>query len=177
MTKKCPRCGKSYIIPEKHFHKNKRNKDGLSSVCKSCKKDEHIYYKSLQVAVERICKFEECNNVFTLDKRKDQVYCCTRCRDKANKFKYGKQKYYDDKNFKRRFKAKKETENAINGDKGWKEEEINLLFKMRFEKKSFKEISMELKRTSPACWKKYYSESKKRGIPRVNLSKEKYYDK
>lgn len=177
MTKKCPRCKATYIFAEKHFHKNKRNKDGLSSVCKSCKKDEHIYYKSLQVSAERICKFEECNNVFTLNKRKDQVYCCKTCRDKANKFKYGKQKYYDDKNFKRRFKAEKETEKATNKDKNWSSSEIELLFKLRFDKKSFKEIAKEIGRTSSACWKKYYNESKKRGIPRVNLSKEKYYDK
>lgn len=164
-------------MPEKHFSKNKLNKDGLSSVCKRCKSEEHLYYKSLkQKLEERICAFVECDNKFQ-PTREFNIYCCKTCRDKANKFKYGKQKYYDDKNFNRRFKAKKENEKAINGDKGWKDEEINLLFKMRFEKKTFKEISMELKRTSPACWKKYYNESKKRGIPRVNLSKEKYYDK
>lgn len=166
------------MFAEKHFHKNRLNKDGLASVCKKCKSEERIYYKSLKPnnLKDLNCKYVDCQKEFTQE-HVLQEYCSKNCRDKANKFKYGKQKYYDDKNFKRRFKAKKETENAINGDKGWKEEEINLLFKMRFEKKTFKEISMELKRTSSACWKKYYSESKKRGIPRVNLSKEKYYDK
>lgn len=177
MTKKCPRCGKSYIMPEKHFSKNKLNKDGLSSVCKRCKSEEHLYYKSLEEKPEeKECAFVECDNKFQ-PTREFNIYCCKTCRDKANKFKYGKQKYYDDKNFKRRFKAKKETEKATNKDKNWSSSEIELLFKLRFDKKSFREIAKEIGRTSSACWKKYYNESKKRGIPRVNLSKEKYYDK
>lgn len=177
MTKKCPRCGNSYIMPEKHFNKNRLNKDGLASICKNCRSEEHLYYKSLkQKLEERICAFDECDKTFQPTSELN-IYCCKTCRDKANKFKYGKQKYYDDKNFKRRFKAKKETENATNKDKNWSSAEIDLLFKLRFDKKSFKEIAKEIGRTSSACWKKYYNESKKRGIPRVNLSKEKYYDK
>lgn len=178
MTKKCPRCGKSYIIPEKHFSKNNLNKDGLASICKNCRSEEHIFYKSLKPSNLKVlnCKFENCKKIFTQEHVLQEYYCVS-CRDKANKFKYGKQKYYDDKNFKRRFKAKKETEKATNKDKNWSSSEIELLFKLRFDKKSFREIAKEIGRTSSACWKKYYNESKKRGIPIVNLSKEKYYDK
>lgn len=177
MTKKCPRCENSYIVAEKHFYKNKLNKDGLASVCKNCRSEEHLYYKSLkQKLEERICAFSECDKKFQ-PTRKFNIYCCKTCRDKANKWKNGKQEYCDKKNFNRRFKVKKELENATNKDKNWSSAEIEKLFKMRFDKKSFREIAKELGRTSNACWKKYYGESKKRGIPRVNLSKEKYYDK
>ena len=42
MTKVCPRCKSTYMFAEKHFHKNKLNKDGLASVCKRCKGEEHL---------------------------------------------------------------------------------------------------------------------------------------
>ena len=178
MTKKCHRCGNSYIMPEKHFHKNRLNKDGLASVCKKCKSEEHLYYKSLnEKPKEKECAFVECDNKFQ-PTREFNIYCCKTCRDKANKFKYGKQKYYDDKNFKRRFKAKKETEKATNKDKNWSSADIELLFKLRFDKKSFKEIAKEMGRTSNACWKKYYNITKENGIPRINFNKkEKDYNK
>lgn len=177
MTKVCPRCKMTYMFAEKNFNKNKLNKDGLASICKNCRSEEHLYYKSLkQKLEEKICAFDECDKKFQ-PTSEFNIYCCKTCRDKANKWKNGKQEYYDKKNFNRRFKVKKELENATNKDKNWSSTEIEILFKMRFEKKAFKEISGELKRTSAACWKKYYNESKKRGIPRVNLNKEKYYDR
>ena len=178
MTKVCPRCKMTYMFAEKHFHKNRLNKDGLSSVCKKCKSEEHLYYKSLnEKPKEKICAFVECDNKFQ-PTREFNIYCCVSCRDKANKYKNGKQEYYDKKNFNRRFKVKKEIEKATNKDKGWTSADIELLFKLIFDKKSFKEIAKELGRTSNACWKKYYNETKANGIPRINFNKkEKDYNK
>ena len=177
MTKVCPRCKSTFMFAEKHFNKNKLNKDGLSSICKNCRSEEHLYYKSLkQKLEEKICAFDECDKKFQ-PTREFNIYCCYSCRDKANKYKNGKQEYYDKKNFNRRFKVKKELEKATNKDKNWSSSEIEILFEMRFDKKSFREIAKELGRTSNACWKKYYNVSIANGIPRINLSKEKYYVK
>lgn len=171
MTKTCPRCKSTYMFAEKHFHKNRLNKDGLSSVCKKCKSEEHIFYKSLkQKLEEKICAFDECDKKFQ-PTREFNIYCCETCRDKANKYKNGKQEYYDKKNFNRRFKVKKELENATNKDKNWSDTEIEILFEMRFNKKSFKEIGIKVGRTSNSCWKKYYNITKENGIPRINFNK------
>lgn len=178
MTKLCPRCNSTYMFAEKHFHKNRLNKDGLSSVCKKCKSEEHIFYKSLnEKPKEKICAFDECDKKFQ-PTREFNIYCCETCRDKANKYKNGKQEYYDKKNFNRRFKVKKELEKATNKDKNWSDTEIEILFEMRFNKKSFKEIGIKLGRTSNSCWKKYYNITKENGIPRINFNKkEKDYNK
>lgn len=179
MSKVCPRCESTYMFAEKHFHKNRLKKDGLASVCKKCKSEEHIFYKSLKPSNLKVlnCKFENCKKIFT-QKHALQEYCCVSCRDKANKWKNGKQEYYDKKNFNRRFKVKKELENATNKDKHWSIGDIELLFKLRFNKKSFKEIAKELGRTSNACWEKYYNVSRANGIPRINFNKkEKDYNK
>ena len=171
MTKVCPRCKSTYMFAEKHFNKNKLNKDGLASICKNCRSEEHLYYKSLkQKLEEKICSFDECDKKFK-PTREFNIYCCETCRDKANKYKNGKQEYYDKKNFNRRFKVKKELENATNKDKNWSSSDIELLFKLRFDNKSFKEIAKELGRTSNACWKKYYNISIANGIPRINFNK------
>lgn len=171
MTKVCPRCEKTYMFAEKHFHKNKTNKDGLSSVCKECKKKEHLYYKSLKPKHDKkICAFYECNNVF-YPTREFNIYCCSSCRDKANKWKKGKEEYYFRKNFNRRIKAKKELENSINRNKKWNNNDIKLLFKMRFDAKTFTEIGKELGRTTVSCRKKYYNVTNENKIPRININK------
>lgn len=181
MNKTCPRCNKTYMFAEKHFNKDKFKKDGLSSVCKKCRSDEYFYYKSLKPVVpkiEKVCLFKECDNTFIPTTRNDQLYCCISCRDKANKWKNGKQEYYDKKNFNRRFQKKKELEKATNKDKSWSDADIKLLIKMRFDRKTFKQISEKVGRTSTACWKKYYELTNERGLPRINLNKkEKDYNK
>ena len=179
MTKVCPRCKSTYMFAEKHFNKNKLNKDGLASICKNCRSEEHIFYKSLKPSNLKVlnCKFENCKKIFTQE-HVLQEYCCVSCRDKANKYKNGKQEYYDKKNFNRRFKVKKELEKATNKDKNWSDAEIEILFEMRFNKKSFREIGIKLGRTSNSCWKKYYNVTKENGIPRINFNKkEKDYNK
>ena len=179
MTKTCPRCNKTYMFAEKHFNKDKFKKDGFSSVCKKCRSDEYFYYKSLMPSNLKVlnCNFEDSKYIFTQE-HVLQEYCCVSCRDKANKYKKGKQEYYDKKNFNFRFKTRKELENATNKDKNWSDTEIELLFEMRFNKKSFKEIGIKLGRTSNACWKKYYNVSIANGIPRINFNKkEKDYNK
>lgn len=179
MSKTCPRCKMTYMFAEKHFHKNRLNKDGLASICKNCRSEEHLYYKSLKPSNLKVlnCKFENCKKIFTQE-HVLQEYCCVSCRDKANKWKKGKQEYYDKKNFNRRFKVKKELENATNKDKKWSDTEIEILFEMRFNKKLFKEIGIKVGRTSNSCWKKYYNITKENGIPRINFNKkEKDYNK
>lgn len=180
-TKTCPRCNYTYtwINESKYFNKNKANKDGLASVCKKCRSEEYAYYKSLKPSNLKVlnCKFEDCKKIFTQE-HVLQEYCCVSCRDKSNKYKNGKQEYYDKKNFNFRFKTRKELENATNKDKNWNDTEIEILFEMRFNKKSFKEIAKELGRTSNACWKKYYNVTEENGIPRINFNKkEKDYNK
>ena len=51
MKKVCPRCKVEYQIAVKHFHKNRLNKDGLTSVCKECKRKENIFIKSELVSL------------------------------------------------------------------------------------------------------------------------------
>lgn len=181
MSKTCPRCKKTYIFAEKYFNKNKASKDGLASICKKCRSAEHLYYKSLKPEkpkVEKVCSFKECDNTFIPIMRDHQIYCCASCRDKANKWKNGKQEYYNKKNFNRRFQKKKELEKATNKSKKWSFSEIDALLKMRFNEKTFKQIGIKLGRTSTACWKKYYSFSNEKGLPRINLNKkEKDYNK
>lgn len=37
-AKRCPRCGVTYKHPERHFHKASDRGDGLSAICKDCKR-------------------------------------------------------------------------------------------------------------------------------------------
>ena len=140
----------------KHFHKNRLNKDGLASVCRNCKKEEHLYYKSLKPKLEDIeCGYFDCNNIFTPE-HVLQKYCCTYCRDKANKHKDGKEAFRTKANFKLRFKAKKAKEKAANYHKKWSEEDINILKNMKFNGFSSKEIGEKLGRTPLTCSRKWY---------------------
>ena len=156
-SKQCPRCKQTYMNGAKHFHKNKLNKDGLSSVCKECKKEENEHYRSfLKPKLEPIeCSFYDCNNIFT-PTRSFQIYCCTYCRDKANKFKDGKEAFRTKANFKLRFKAKKAKEKANNYHKKWREDDINILKNMKFNGFSYDEIGDKLGRTPLTCSRKWY---------------------
>lgn len=165
MSKTCPRCNKTYMLEKKYFYKNKSNKDGLASICKNCRKEEYLFYKKINSKIlTKVCEYKECNNTFTttLDFKK---YCCVYCRDRANKFKNGKQTYRDKVNFKIRFNSFKELENATNYRKKWSIEDIETLLSMRDNGISFKEIGLKLKRKSINCWKKYNSlQNKSKGL-------------
>lgn len=180
-TKTCPRCNYTYtwINESKYFNKNKANKDGLASICKKCRSEEHAYYKSLKPnnLKDLKCKYVDCQNVFT-PTHVLQEYCSKRCRDKANKFKDGKENFRHKLNFALRFKTKKEKETAVNNHKKWKNKDIEILLSLRFEGYSFQEIGKRLGRVTNACWKKYYSLTKENAIPRINFNKkEKDYNK
>lgn len=157
MAKTCPRCKTMYINEKKHFHKNKLNKDGLSSICKKCKREETLFYrKAKEVVIEKVCEFKECNNIIktTNNLRK---YCCNYCRDRANKFKNGKDAFRNKVNFINRFKSHKEKATAKNYCKRWSDEEIKTLLNLRENGFSYREIGLQLGRQTASCSKKYYS--------------------
>ena len=159
MKKVCPRCKIEYQIADKHFHKNILNKDGLSSICKECKRKENIFSKSIKQVekVTKICAFEDCNKKFkVLATNKLQKYCCEYCRDKANKFKNGKENFRFKVNFNNRFRTKIEEKTALKNNKRWSDTELKKLIKLANEYLSWSEIGKKLKRKSRACMRKYH---------------------
>lgn len=72
-----------------------------------------------QKKATKICAFEDCNKKFkVLATNNLQKYCCTYCRDKANKFKKMVKKILDLKvNFNNRFRTKIEEKIALNNNK------------------------------------------------------------
>lgn len=152
--KQCPRCKKTYMKAEKHFHKSKRNKDGLSSVCKQCKKDEHIYYHTFKKIEEsKTCLY--CKKDFVTT-RSFQKYCNPKCGEKDRiENKYGKEMFYARKLFKKRFDNKKQRENAKNVRKTWTNKEVEMLKKLHFDGFSFREIGEKIGRTQVGCYKKW----------------------
>lgn len=156
MPKTCPRCKQHYVFEKKYFHKNKLNKDGLTSVCKNCKKEEYEFNKSKNIKTfTKICEFNECKKEFTINVS-FKKYCCINCRDKANKYKNGREIFESKRNFKIRFERKKENEFASNNNKRWTTEEIETLIDLREAKVPYKEISLRLKRKSINCSRKYF---------------------
>lgn len=156
MTKVCPRCKSTYMFAEKHFHKDKSRKDGLSPTCKKCKNEDSLFYKSkIKVQKEMFilkCEHEKCNVVFTTF-RTDKKFCCKKCRDNQfylTKFKEG---YGDKRAFKARFKRSKE--NPKNARLKWNKKDISKLIEMRDSKIPYKEIAKVLKRGVDACIIKY----------------------
>ena len=69
MAKVCPRCKMTYMFAEKHFHKDKSRKDGLNPICKKCKNEDSIFYKSKKIMQKPLftltCDNEKCNTIFT----------------------------------------------------------------------------------------------------------------
>ena len=159
MKKVCPRCKIEYQIADKHFHKNRLNRDGLASVCKECKRKENIFIKSTKPVEEvtKICAFEDCNKKFKVSATNNlQKYCCTYCRDKANKFKNGKENFRFKVNFNNRFRTKIEEKIALNNNKKWSDIELKKLIKLANEDLSWSEIGKKLKRKSRSCMRKYH---------------------
>ena len=172
MSKVCPRCKVTYYIAEKHFHKNRLNKDGLSSICKECKKQEQVYYKSIKQVekVTKLCAYEECNKKFkVLATSKLQKYCCSYCGDKARKFKNGKDSFKFKRNFNNRFRTKFEEKTALNNKKRWSDAELKQLIKLANENLSWQEVGIKLKRKSRSCMRKHSDILKKRNIKKDKI--------
>ena len=159
MKKVCPRCKIEYQIAKKHFHKNRLNKDGLSSICKECKREEHLYIKSTKPIekVTKICAFEDCNKKFKVLATKIlRKYCCNYCSNRAIKFKNGKENFRFKVNFNNRFRTKTEEKTAFNNNKRWSDLELKKLIKLANEDLSWSEIGKKLKRKSRSCMRKYH---------------------
>ena len=159
MIKVCPRCKIEYQIADKHFHKNRLNKDDLASVCKECKIKENIFIKSINPVekVTKICAFEDCNKKFkVLATNKLRKYCCEYCGNRANKFKNGKENFRFKVNFNNRFRTKIEEKIALNNNKKWSDTELKKLIKLANEDLSWSEIAKKLKRKSRSCMRKYH---------------------
>ena len=159
MKKVCPRCKIEYQSADKHFHKNRLNRDGLASVCKECKRIENIFIKSSNPVeiVNRICAFEDCNKKFkVLATNKQRKYCCTYCRDRASKYKNGKDNFRFKVNFNNRFRTRIEEKTALNNNKKWSDAELKKLVKSVNEGLGWSEIGKKLKRKSRSCMRKYH---------------------
>ena len=159
MKKVCPRCKVEYQIADKHFHKNRLNRDGLASVCKECKRKENIFIKSTTPVAEitKVCAFEDCNKKFkVLATNKLRKYCCEYCGNRANKFKNGKENFRFKVNFNNRFRTKIEEKTALNNNKKWSDTELKKLIKLANEDLSWSEIAKKLKRKSRSCMRKYH---------------------
>lgn len=156
MTKKCPRCGNSYIMPEKHFHKDKNRKDGLLPICKICKNEDSIFYKSKKKIQKPLftlkCENEKCDNVFTTSKPYKR-FCSVKCRNNQFYLTRAENGYRDKRAFEGRFKRSKE--NPANSRLKWKEEDLIKLMSMKDNGYKFKEIANTLNRSVSSCSIKY----------------------
>lgn len=153
MTKVCPRCKMTYMFAEKHFHKDKSRKDGLNPICKKCKNEDSIFYKSKKIMKKPLftltCDNEKCNTIFTT-RRTDKKFCSKKCCDNKSYINRG---YSDKASFNARFERSKE--NPKNARLKWKNKDIAKLIEMRDTKIPYKEIAKVLKRGVYACTIKY----------------------
>ena len=151
----CP-YGKTFMIPEKHFNKNKSKADGYSHYCKKCATDSVMYH--LRVHREKtVCKRDDCGRTFMSTGHKK--FCCKKCRATwhterldAKTESQRKQKY---------MKKVRKTQGKKNPGKIWTEKEIIRGANMKIDGKTWIEISSFLGRSLQSSWKHINPEVKR----------------
>lgn len=74
-TKICTKCKKEFPATEEYFHKCKKGKFGLKSVCKGCRnKDRHLRYENNKEKVIEQCKLYRQENKTKIAEHKKQYF-------------------------------------------------------------------------------------------------------
>jgi len=89
--KQCTKCKKRK--DESEFNKNRKNKDGLSLLCKKCSREySRRRYRKNRGTVKKYIRYEERHRTFDGVKQKR----CTKCKKWKDESKFGKDRYYKD---------------------------------------------------------------------------------
>lgn len=167
MSKECLKCKQTYLVPDKHFHKNKKMADGLNVYCKKCiqEMDKFNKEKKKQPKETRPCENEKCNNTFET-RIKDKKYCCPKCAAYSNNQKKSKDRDYRFKyEFQNKFKNKKIRKNVF---KRWTKQEDTKLINLRFDNHTFWEIAELLNRSYFSVGQRYRMLVKNLNIKVIN---------
>lgn len=143
----CP-YGKTFMIPERHFNKNKNRKDGLSHYCKGCSKDSSSFHMEVP-KTKVVCKREGCTNTFMSTGHKK--FCGKRCRAKYHSDREDKES--ENKRKKKYMKKLFKIQGTKNAGKRWTDAELLKGREMRIDGKTWIEVSVALGRSIPSCWK------------------------
>ena len=143
--KTCPMCKETLSFDK--FSINRKRKDGLQCYCKSCSAKENKFYQDKKKpTLKKVC---QCGTTFET-KSTIKTFCTKDCKVKYfNKLNNSNANYRFKYEFKRKFEARNEPK--LNNFKKWTGYEDLLIVEHRKNKIKWKDIALELGRSSQSC--------------------------
>lgn len=140
--KLCPNCNEI-----KEFAINRKRKDGLQCYCKDCSNEMNKFYlDKKKPTLKKVC---QCGTNFET-KSTIKTFCTKSCKIKYfNKLNNSNANYRFKYDFKKKLEAKKEPK--PNNFKKWTKYEELTLLEHRASKMKWKQIALELGRSSQSC--------------------------